>query len=119
MFDFGSMAAAFSAMLGGPFHSGAAIYAGTPVKDDGGTIITPGTPVTYDCMVQRDACTETMRADADFTAKDCRLIITGLDDLTTDAKIHILEGPHIGAYSLRSVDRDPAACGWECRGRAA
>lgn len=119
MFDFAGIASAFSGLMGGPFHAGVAIYQGTPIKDDGGSIVTPGTPVTFDCMVQRDVCTEAMRADADFTEKDCRLIITGLDDLSTEAKVQILEGPHIGAYSLRSVERDPAACGWECRGRAA
>lgn len=119
MFDFAGMATAFSSILDGPFFAGAIIYPGTPVKDDGGSIITPGTPVVVDCMVQRDVCTERMRADADFQEKDVRLIITGVDELTTEPKVQILEGPHVGSYVLRSTDRDPAAFGWECRARAA
>lgn len=119
MFDFAGMAGAFSSILDGPFFAGSIIYPGTPVKDDGGSIITPGTPVVVDCMVQRDVCTERMRADADFQEKDVRLIITGVDELTTEPKVHILEGPHVGSYILRSTDRDPAAFGWECRARAA
>jgi len=119
MFDFHSMAASFSSMMGGPFHPGTANYPGTPVTDLGGSIVSPGTPVKYDCSVQRDVCTEQMRADADFQEKDVRLIITGLDELTTEASVAILSGPHAGTYALRTATRDPAAFGWECRARAA
>lgn len=119
MFDFHGMATAFSDMMDGPFHAGVAITMTDAETDDGGDIVVAGSEVRADCMVQRDVCTERMRADADFQEKDCRLIITGLDELTTEAKVEILVGPHVGLYSLRSVDRDPAAFGWECRGRAA
>lgn len=119
MFDFAGIASAFSGVLGGPFYASTAITPGEAVKDDGGSIVTPGTPTVENCLAQRDICTERMRADADFTEKDVRLIVTGIDSLTTDAKILISTGPHAGTYVLRSVDRDPASCGWECRGRAA
>ena len=119
MFDFHSMATAFSSIADGPFHAGVAITVTGAQTDDGGDIISAGSEVRADCMVQRDVCTERMRADADFQERDVRLIITGLDALTTEAKVEILAGPHAGKYSLRSVDRDPAAFGWECRGRGA
>jgi hypothetical protein len=118
MFDFAGMADAFSSANGGPFHPGTVTYPGTPDVDAGGSIISPGTPIVQDCMVQRDICTEQMRSDADFQERDVRLIITGLDALTTEAAVEILAGPHAGAYALRTATRDPAAFGWECRGRA-
>lgn len=119
MFDFHAMASGFSALLGGPFNAATVNYPGTPVIDAGGSIISPGTPIVQDCMCQRDVCTEQMRADADFQERDVRLIITGLDALTTEATVIILAGPHVGTYALRSATRDPAAFGWECRARAA
>ena len=47
MFDaaFASIAAGFADRFGAPFVDAVAWWPGTPVKDAGGSIISPGTPV--------------------------------------------------------------------------
>lgn len=118
MFDYAAFATSFSSANGGPFHAASANYAGDPLTDAGGSITSPGTPTSFPCECQVDVVTLAMRADADFQERDVRLLIIGLDALTTDASIVISAGPYIGFYELKSVARDPAAFGWECRGRA-
>lgn len=104
--------------MGGPYHAASLLYAGDPVKDDGGSIITPGTPSEVECLCQVDVVTEAMRKDAGFRAKDVRLIILADGEPDTTPGIRIDDGELAGnVYSLQSADRDSLGFGWECRGR--
>ena len=94
-----------------------AIWQGETVYDDGGSIITPGEPVSVDCMVQKDVATEAMRAEAGFVQTDVALFILadGLDKpIDTDATIE----RECETFSVQSVVLDPMATHWICRGRA-
>lgn len=115
---FRQIAGAVSEAFGGPYHAATLTYPGTPVKDDGRSIITPGTPVNVSCKAQVDVATEAMRLDAGFLAEDVRLLIIGPDALDTSPSLSINAGPQAGkVYSLLSAGRDPLGFGWECRGR--
>jgi hypothetical protein len=116
------IALGFSTVLGGPYQDAVAKWPGTPVTDDGGSIVTPGTPVAKSCSVQVDSASEAMRLQDGFREKDMRLLVLAatLDgDMDTDATVEVLAGPHEGSWSIESVNRDPAGVYWECRGRAA
>lgn len=120
MFDFAGMATAFSSMNGGPYWAATINHAGTPITDDGGSIITPGTASTQPCTVQVDVVTQSMRLDDDFQERDVRLIILGVDALTIEPSVTITDpmSPFYGnTYELKTTGRDPAALGWECRAR--
>lgn len=113
---FAGLAAAF----GAPFHAGKARWPGTPVYDDGGSIVGPGTPIVKDCTVQVDAATEVMRAQEGYKDLDIRLLVlaASLDGpLDTQATVEVLSGPHAGRYTVQSVGRDPVGIAWDCRGR--
>lgn len=117
---FAGLAQGFAATFGGPFFAASAVWPGTPVKDAGGSITTPGTPITKACMVQFDAATQTMRATDGFIETDVRiLVLAGLLDGTLDekARIVVADGQYAGSWALLSVTRDPAGIGYECRGR--
>lgn len=115
---FRQIAGAVSEAFGGPYHAATLTYPGTPIKDDGGSIITPGTPVNVSCKAQVDVATEAMRLDAGFMAEDVRLLIIGPDTLDTTPTLAISAGPFAGkVYTLLSAGRDPLGFGWECRGR--
>lgn len=119
---FASIATAFSAAGLGAFHDALAKWPGTPTTDDGGSIVTPGTPVELECSVQVDAVTEAMRRADGFTERDMRLLVltATLDgDLDTGATIEVLSGPHAGSWMLASCERDPVGIYFECRGRRA
>lgn len=110
---FASLATAFSAMFGGPYANAIARWPGTPTMDAGGSVTAPGTPVEVECKCQIDIATDAMRAAEGFKETDVRLLILGLDALDTGAVVEV-GGLN---YVLLSVTRDPAAVGWECRGR--
>ena len=117
---FASIANGFSAMAGGPFTDATLWWAGTPVMDAGGSIVSPGTPVEQDCRVQVDVATEAMRADADFQQEDVRLLIlsAGLSVVPDEAAEVVIEaGDNAGRYAIQTVGRDPAGVGFECRAR--
>ena len=117
---FANLAAGFSEQFGAPFHKATAVWPGTPAYDDGGSIATPGTPVSKACKVQVSAPTEAMRRDAGFVATDMRLLVlaASLDGvLDAGARIVIPAGIHAGSWELHSVTRDAAGIGWSCRGR--
>lgn len=119
---FASIAAAVSSRYGGPFHEGRLRWPGTPVTDDGGSIVEPGTPEEYACSVQVDVVTEAMRGEAGYTDKDVRLIVLapGLARaVDTDATVEVLEGPHAGTWSIQSEALDVAGCAYDGRGRRA
>lgn len=119
--DFAGMFLELSAALGGdgPFHDAVARWPGAAVRE-GGSIVTPGTPIEKACSVQVDKVTERMRNIAGYTDKDVALFVLAatLDgSMDTDAKVEVTEGPHAGTYAVDWVDRDPVAIYWECRGR--
>ncbi len=117
---FAGIANSFSAMAGGPFVDATLWWAGTPVMDAGGSIVTPGTPVEQACRVQVDIATDAMRADADFQQRDVRLLILsdGLSRIPDEAAGVVIEtGDNAGRYALQTVGRDPVGVGFECRAR--
>lgn len=116
---FTSIALKVSAATGAGYFDAVARWSGVPVME-GGSIVTPGTPVEKSCSVQVDSVTEAMRAAEGYSDQDMRLLVlaTTLDgELDTDATVEVLAGPHIGAWQLATVSRDPAGIAWECRGR--
>jgi hypothetical protein len=122
MFDqvFANLAVGFSAVAGGPFADATATWPGTPIKDDGGTITTPGTPVSLACKVQFDTPTQAMRAAEGFLESDARILVLSASlsgTLDSEARIVSASGPYAGTWSLLSVTGDPAGIGWECRAR--
>jgi hypothetical protein len=118
--NFAGAFAGFAAAFPGVWIDAEAQWSGDPALDDGGSIVTPGTPQTIACKVQFDAVTEAMRRDADFKEKDMRLLILrdGLARvIDTQARVIVDAGDNAGTWSLRSVVSDPAGIGYECRGR--
>lgn len=118
MFDqiFANLATSFSAQFGGPYTDATAVWPGTPVKDAGGTITTPGSANSVPCSVQFDRATQAMRQVEGFLETDVRLLVlVGALDMT--AKVVVADGEHAGTWSLLSCERDPAGIGFECRGR--
>lgn len=122
---FAAIAQGFSASFGGPFYPGKLHWPGSPVYDDGGSIVTPGAPVEHDCMVQIDAVTEAMRLQEGFTEKDVRIIILApalARPVDTDAEVEVLPGPavpvqHVGRWSIQSETMDAVGCAFDGRGR--
>lgn len=117
---FADVALGVAQAFGAGFHDALAKWPGTPTMDDGGSIATPGTPISLTCSVQVDAATEAMRADEGFQQTDMRLLVLAatLDGtLDTAATIQVLAGPHQGEWSVASVERDPVGVYFECRGR--
>lgn len=120
MFDaaFASIAAGFAERFGAPFVDAVAWWPGEPVKDAGGSIISPGTPVQYPCRAQFDAPTIAMRQAEGFTEQDARVLVLDFDGtLDADAEIRVASGDNAGEWRLLTVTRDPAAVGYECRAR--
>lgn len=118
MFDqiFADFAVGFSDAFGGPFSAAEAVWDGTPVRDLGGRIVTPGTPVRKSCQVQFDAATQAMRQAEGFLETDARaLVLTATLDgiLDTSARI-VADG---ATWELITCTRDPAGIGYECRAR--
>lgn len=119
---FARIATAFSAAGLGPYQPSVASWPGVPVEDDGGSIITPGTPVEKTCYCQVDQVTEDMRAEAGFVDRDVRLLILA-DGLTrpidTDATVSVSAGASAGVYSVQTAQLDPMGAYFDCRGRRA
>jgi hypothetical protein len=118
---FARIATAFSAAGLGPYVPAVARWPGTPVYDDGGSILTPGVPIAKDCMVQVDVATQAMRSEAGFVDTDVALLVlcASLDgELDTNATIIASAGPRPGSYSVQSVAKDSMSSHWICRGRA-
>lgn len=117
---FANLATGFAAQFGAPFQDVVARWPGTAIYDDGGSIVTPGTPVDKPCKAQFDAPTEAMRSDPGFLETDVRIIVLSgtLDgSLNSEAKVIVGDGEHAGTWSLESVLGDSAGIGWECRAR--
>ena len=103
-----------------PFRPGKLCWPGTPVTDEGGSIVTPSTPEEFDCSVQVDQVTEAMRAEAGYTDKDLRLLILAPDlgrAVDTAATVEVLSGPHLGTWSIQSEAKDVMGFAYDGRGR--
>lgn len=111
---------ASAAAMSGVFLPCVAQWAGVPVLDAGGSILSPGVANSTPCRAQFDRVTQAMRLDADFIESDVRILILS-DNLAQPinhaARIIAATGPYAGTWSLRSVELDPAGIGYECRGR--
>lgn len=97
---FAEVALAVSGAVGGPFHPGVLRSPGEAVYDDGGSIVEPGEPVPFDCHLQIDVVTESMRTEAAYADGDVRLLIlaAGLPRaVDTDATVEITAGSHVGS----------------------
>ena len=119
---FANLATGFAAQFGAPFEDATATWPGTATFDDGGSIVTPGTPVSLTCKAQFDTVTEAMRTAPDFLQTDVRVIVlaaTLAGTLDTAAKIVVASGANAGTWTLMSAVRDSAGIGWECRARKA
>lgn len=114
---FAGLAQALSASGAGPYFPAVARWAGAPLLDDGASVITPGAPVALECQAQGDRATESMRQAEGFVEADIAILVIGLDNLDTEARLVISSGPHAGTYAIQSVERDPVGIGWLCRGR--
>lgn len=119
---FANLATGFAAQFGAPFEDATATWPGTATFDDGGSIVTPGTPASLTCKAQFDTVTEAMRTAPDFLQTDVRVIVlaaTLAGTLDTAAKIVVASGANAGTWALMSAVRDSAGIGWECRARKA
>lgn len=117
---FANIAAAFVDGGNGPFVSAAVLTKTAPVYDDGGDIVTPGTPVERSCLAQADLCGEAMRGEDGYADGDVQIIILcdTLDGaIDSDARVRINAGPFAGTWTVQSLSRDPVAVGWSIRGR--
>lgn len=124
MFDevFAGIASGFAAQFGGPFGDGILTWPGTPVEDEGGSIVTPGEPVRKKCQVQVSAPDKRMREEGGFIETDVQLNILrhGLDRVVdTKTTVDVLTGPHKGAWTIESIRGDSVGIGYVCRGRKA
>lgn len=102
----------------GPLVDATARWPGSPVRDAGGSITTPGTPISSAVKAQFDAPTHAMRDAEGFLETDSRILVLTFDrSLDSAANIIVAAGEHAGTWALQSCVRDPAGIGWECRGR--
>ena len=119
---YAAKAIAISAQYGGPYHSGLIVDYAAPVYDSGGSIVTAGARQVRECQAQVDSATQAMRAADGYTEGDMRILVlaSGLAGaVTTDSRIEITSGPHVGGWLVASVARDPIGVYWELRGRRA
>jgi hypothetical protein len=119
---FATVAQSVSAMFGGPYYDAIIRSKGQPVYDDGGSIITPGTPISRVCQAQVDVATQDMRNEVGFTDGDVRILVLAdtLDGgVSLDDDIELLGGAHIGTWQIQSISVDPFGIYYELRGRRA
>ncbi len=117
---FGEIGMAFSSVLGGPYHAARTIEQVAPVYDDGGSIVTPGGVAHRGCQVQIDTAIQRIRDASGFVDTDVTFIVLSatLDGrLNSEARVEVLDGPHVGVWSVELIERDPVAAGWVGRGR--
>lgn len=119
---FAKIAVALSNAGLGSFVDAFAEWPGVPVVDDGGSIVSPGEPISRPCKVQVDRVTEAMRQAEGYRDKDVALLVlcaTLEGELDTDATLNVTAGPNAGRWSVQSVDKDTMGTYWLCRGRRA
>lgn len=117
---FAKYAAELSEACGAPFYDATAVFPGVPVKDAGGSIVTPANNVTIAIKAQADAATDGVKREDGFVEGDIVLIILrdGLSRvIDTTCKVVMTTGPYPGKWSIKTVKIDPAGIGYECRGR--
>lgn len=118
--NFAATFAGLATAVGAPFYNATANWPGTPTYDTGGSITSPGTPVSLSCRAQFDSATEAMRQQEGFLETDVRILVLAdslAGTLDTKAKILVASGDYAGTWALMTCVRDPASIGFECRGR--
>jgi hypothetical protein len=109
----GGISALFGGVFGALYLDGTITQVAATDDGKGGGVEALGDPVP--CKVQVDRCTEAMRREPGYTARDVRLIVLqqGVTmDLDTDCRVTV-KGV---TYDIGSVDVDPARSYWDCRG---
>lgn len=117
---FANISVGLSAQYGGPYHAGRVVTQTAPVMDDGGSIITPGTPVYRSCQVQVDAADEAMRGSDGYAIGDRKFLIlasTLAGTLDSDAEVEVTAGPFVGSWQVSEIGRDGFVSHWTGRGR--
>lgn len=114
----GGIAAIFGAAFGGLYLSGTLHRGlGEPIYDLEGNITGYGGGADVAVKLQVDAVTYSMRQAEGYAEGDVRIIVlsSGIPAITTD---HEITARAI-KYKIASVDVDPAASHYICRGRPA
>jgi hypothetical protein len=117
---FANLATGFADQFGAPFIEATATWPGEATFDAGGSVLSPGTPVSKACRAQFDSPTQAMRLAEGFLETDARIIVLAgsLDGaLDSEARIVVASGDNAGTWALLSCVRDPAGIGYEARGR--
>lgn len=117
---FARIAVAFSNAGLGSYVDSFAEWPGQSDVDDGGSIVSPGEPISRPCKVQVDRVTEAMRQAEGYRDKDVALLVlceTLAGELDTDATVNVTAGPNAGRWSVQSADKDTMGTHWLCRGR--
>lgn len=117
---FHDLAVGFATTFGAPYEDATAVWPGTPVRDAGGSITSPGVPVSLACKVQFDAPTQAMRAAEGFFESDVRILVLSASmtaPLDSRARITVAAGRNAGTWELLTCTGDAAGIGFECRGR--
>jgi hypothetical protein len=118
---FSGIAQGISGMFGGPYVAGAVLDPGTPVMS-GGSIVTPGGPTERPCIVQVDLATESMRQSEGYAEGDARFLILSATlegPVSTDARVRVDEGQHVGTWLVSAIERDSMGIYHQGRGRRA
>jgi len=114
----GGASALFGSLLGGTYLPATVAGVASETMVAGKLQRTAAEPRT--CRVQVDSATERMRSAEGFTEMDRAIYVLSASlegDLDTGAEITVLDGAYAGvAFRVASVDRDPVAAYWLCRG---
>lgn len=119
---FATVAQAITATFGGPYVAGAVLDQVAAVMDDGGSIVTPGTPTGRTCMVQIDKASWEMQQAEGYAPGDMLFLIlvaTLSGGLDTDARIRVDAGPHAGTWLVSGISLDSVGTHWSGKGRPA
>lgn len=116
----GDGAALFNAIFA-PLYLDAVIYKEERIDGSDGDFTI--TYAEFDAKAQVDAMTEAMRAESGAADSDRRIIILANSTaapVDSDCEITVNQGPYAGVkFQVASIDRDPCAAYFSCRGRRA
>jgi len=117
---FAQIAGTVSEAFDGPYHPARLRWTLSDVKDDGGSIITPGAAQDFVCKVQVNHATDAMRAEAGFIETDMRLLVIAKGiwvPVDLQITVDIPLGEWAGTWELQSGTRDTLGFAYDARGR--